>query len=51
VRSEAYLYGSARLGLDTEEQVIGDSLEKYKAVYNPLCHAGNINILMIFPYP
>jgi RHS repeat-associated protein len=38
VRSEAYLYGSARLGLDTEEQVIGDSLEKYKAVYNPLCH-------------
>jgi RHS repeat-associated protein len=38
VRSEAYVYGSARLGLDTEEQVIGDSLEKYKAVYNPLCH-------------
>jgi|GEM_PF-6335417 len=38
IRSEAYLYGSSRLGMDTEEQVIGDSLEKYKAVYNPLCH-------------
>jgi|GEM_PF-2604984 len=38
VRTEAYLYGSSRLGLDVQAQLLADSLDYGRYLYNPLAH-------------